>query len=753
MISRMLTNMKLYTVRRASLTRITIILLMAAACGSVGATTGYAADLAEQAHSLRKVPADASFYSASLRLKEQWDAFRGSKAYAKIMEIPLVQLGKMQAGFQWQQSNEPQVVQIRDYIQSPAGKDALAVLREMFSDEVFAYGGSNLAESIKLFMEVNSVARAARMRAIAEGENAEEAAAKKVLEQFKDQFANGLALPTFVMGFRIKDGERAKRELDEIHSLLRNLIDANVPELAAHLQRDQIAGHEFLTLRLDGSMIPWEKLREESGDLEDEEFDSIRDAVSKQTLVVALGVADEFVLLSVGESTDHLAKMGQGSALADQPAIKRLEKHADQKAVSLTYLSKALAESFGSAQRTIDDLAGSVEEAMVQGDIEEEDRKLILDDIRALDLKRYMPDPGETSMIGYLTARGYEAFQYSAGKRPMMDSSKPLSILKHVGGNPVLLVASRSKENAEDYTQAVDWLKRLAGHLEQIAEKKADADEWDKYKEFRDRGIALLEQLDQATRENLIPALADGQGAIVLDLSATSKQWFKKMPEALQPLPMFELGFVASVNDAEKLRKGVSTYIEVARDAHKLIREANPKEMPEFELPAAKVSELSGGGKLYKFPLPAEWGVDDQVAVNAGLTNDTAVVSLMPQMTERLLTETASSIDTSLPLDRPAALVTHIEIAKGIAATRPWITYGLDVATGKIKPPKEDDEDDDEDRPRDPPSATMIQMGLIVPQFEQLLDVAMALRSATSITYEEDGIWVSHSETHIEDLK
>ena len=32
-------------------------------------------------------------------------------------------------------------------------------------------------------------------------------------------------------------------------------------------------------------------------------------------------------------------------------------------------------------------------------------------------------------------------------------------------------------------------------------------------------------------------------------------------------------------------------------------------------------------------------------------------------------------------------------------------------------------------------------MGLIVPQIEQFLDVVTVLRSATSMTYEEDGIW------------
>jgi hypothetical protein len=80
----------------------------------------------------------------------------------------------------------------------------------------------------------------------------------------------------------------------------------------------------------------------------------------------------------------------------------------------------------------------------------------------------------------------------------------------------------------------------------------------------------------------------------------------------------------------------------------------------------------------------------------------------------------------------------------------------MDVMTGKIKPKAEKEEgseEAEEPAPRQPPTAQMIQMGLFVPQFQQFLDVATALRSATSISYEEDGMWVTHSETHIEDLK
>ncbi len=742
--------------RRVLFVRTALIAITMLALTAVNHLPAQAADLADQAHSLRKAPADAAFYSASLRTKEQWDAFLGSKAYGKLMEIPLVQLAKMQVAFQWQQSNEPTVAQVREYIQSPAGQDAVAVLQEMFSDEIFAYGGKNVAESIKILMAANSMARSARLEALTEGEAPENVVVDKMLKIFKEQFASGITVPTLVVGFRIKDAERAKRELDEVHSLLRNVLDEHQPELAAHLQREQIAGHEFLTLRFDGSMIPWEEIRGQAENLNEEQFNTIRDALSKQTLAIALGVADEFVLMSMGSSTDHLEKMGQGATLADEPAMKQLQQHAEQRVVGVSYLSKAFAQSLGSAQRTMDDIAGGVEEALVQGKIDEEDRKTILDDIRSLDLAKYMPEPGDTTAIAFLTARGYEAFQYTTAKRPMMESAKPLTILSHVGGSPLLLIASRSKNGVDDYNQLVTWLKRIAGHAEKVAEKKIGAEEWAKYQEFRDRGIAMLERLDQANREHLFPALADGQGALVIDFTAKSQKWFEQMPESPKPLPMLEMALVAGVSDAEKLRQGVNAYIDVAHEAYDLAKEIHPDDMPTLELPTPTISDMADGGTLYSYPLPEKWGIDPQVAVNAGLTQSFAAVSMMPRTTERLLREKPLEIDTSLKLDRPAAVVTHIEFAKLVDVTRPWIDYGLDVAMGKLKPHQEtadDESNESEKQPPAPPSPVMLQLGFIVPQVHQFLDVAATLRSATSVTYEENGMWVTHSETHIEDLK
>jgi hypothetical protein len=743
--------------RRNWLARTAFVALTTLALTNAMLLRGNGAELAEQAHSLKQVPADAAFYSASLRFKEQWHAFLGSKAYAKLMEIPFVQIAKMQVSFQWQQSEEPHVAKVREYVQSPAGQDAVAILREMFSDEGFMYAGSDFAESIKLFMDLNSLRRPFIKAEGTTGEdesnkekNPTEANVNRILDVL-EKHADTFKLPTMVMGFRIKDQARAKREVDEVHSQLRNLLDESAPEIASHLQRNQIAGHEFLTLLLDGTMLPWDKIHEEAKQLDDQQFDKLKGFISKQKLAVALGVTDEFVILSISDSTDHLEKMGRGPVLAEAPAIKWLQKHAGERLVAIQYVSKAFAKNLGSPKRTIDDIARAIEDGLTQAKISEEHRKEIEGDIRKLDLARYMPEPGDTAGVAFLTSRGYESFQYSDSKRPMMDSSRPLSILSHVGGSPMVVIASRSKQNVEDYKQIVAWLTQTTEHIEKIAQEKADADDWAKYQEIRKRAIALLERLDKANREHLYPALADGQGAIVFDVEAKSKKWFKKMPESPKPLPMFELAFAASVSDAEHLRQGISEYIDVAVEAYKLVKEYNPKEMPELKMPKAEVSEISGGGKMYTYPLPKKWDVDPQVAVNAGLTDKFVAVSIMPKTTERMLHDIAPDLDTSLKLDRPAAMVAHVEFAKFINALRPWIDYGVDVATGKLKVQKNKD-GDDEDKPAEQ-NPVALKMGFVVPQVQQFLEVMTTLRSFSAISYEDDRLWITHSETHIQDLK
>jgi hypothetical protein len=256
-----------------------------------------------------------------------------------------------------------------------------------------------------------------------------------------------------------------------------------------------------------------------------------------------------------------------------------------------------------------------------------------------------------------------------------------------VGGNPMLLLATRTTENPQDYAQAIDWFKRIGVQVEKIVETKVEPEAWAHYQQYRDRGVELLERLDQVNREHFIPALEDGQ-------------------------------------------------------------------MAEFDLPEPKVRRFGGGSAIYVYELPEEWGIDSQIAINGGLTESVAVASCSPATTERLMKEISLDVDTSLDLKRPAAAVFHFQFGNMIDAIRPWIDYGFDVATGKLKVEKDEDaESESSDDQQAQQAAIAMQMGFVMPQIQQFLDFTTALKSFSSVTYEDDGVWVTHSETHFEDLE
>jgi hypothetical protein len=114
-------------------------------------------------------------------------------------------------------------------------------------------------------------------------------------------------------------------------------------------------------------------------------------------------------------------------------------------------------------------------------------------------------------------------------------------------------------------------------------------------------------------------------------------------------------------------------------------------------------------------------------------------------------------------MTRPASKVAYVEFGKLIDAIRLWADYGGAVATGQLKPADEDEDDgedaqedefgDDEDEQSQEEAAAMMTVGLVLPQVHQFFDFTSALRSVSSVTYQEDDVWVTHGEIHIQDLE
>jgi len=704
-----------------------------------------AQSLPDQARSLRLVPADAAFYSANLRIKEQWDLFAGSKAYARLMQIPFIQSAKMYVEYQLQESPEPPIAMFREYMASEEGKAALALLKEMFADEAFAYGSADMASLLGYFMELNSINQSAQFESMTSGRDLDDIVGKRAMEWLNTR-KDELNVPDGVFGFRVRDRARATRHLDVLHTHLKKMQGAP-PELAARLKREQINGREFLILRLDGSLLPWDDLQSES-DLSPEDREKLKSLISAKTLVVAIGVVDDFVVASFGDTTEHLAKLGQGSLMAEHASIARLSKHATERVTAISFASQDFLTKINSPKRSMDDAVKSISELLKTAPISEEQQATLREDMRGFAdaIVKYFPQAGETSAINFLTARGYEAFAYGKGTRPGADSSRPLEILNHVGGNPLLIVATHAGDTIEDYSLAVDWVKRLAVHVEKIAEQQSPPAEWAEYLKHRERGLAILRRIDRANREQIIPALKANEQAFVVDVASKSVQWFAPLPRSPEPLAMIEIGLVSRVDDASLLRKGVSEYAAAIQDGLNFLHEISPDQFPKLQIPAPE-TRRSANGEIFSYSFPAEWGVDSQLALNGGLSDKVFAVSLQPAFTEQLLKPAPISIDTAIDLKRPATMATHFQFAKLLAAVRPWIDYGVGVATGRISADGGAGEAD--------PGQQMIMMqaGLFMPQVNQLLDVFSTLRSHTSITYREDDAWVTHAEMHLKDLE
>ena len=88
-------------------------------------------------------------------------------------------------------------------------------------------------------------------------------------------------------------------------TLALGLLLADQPELKQRLAREKIAGGDFLTMQLDGSLIPWEPIAEGAG----VDISQIRDAVNKKELSLAIGVRDRYLLVSLGDrAADGIAR-------------------------------------------------------------------------------------------------------------------------------------------------------------------------------------------------------------------------------------------------------------------------------------------------------------------------------------------------------------------------------------------------------------------------------------------------------------
>ena len=693
--------------------------------------------------SARLIPADAAFYVGSYRCGEQIKIIAESNAWQKLIGMPSVQMGLGLLKEQLENEDNDKAAQAKAVLDNPQFKDLLGLLADMFSDDMFCFGSAELGEVLELAQDVGNATSYGPMYFAASGEadamspqEMQGKAALYVLAKNVDK----IKIPTVVAGFSVEDEERAVVHLGKLEGFL-GLLTLMQPQFAGRVIRQEIGDSQFLTVTLDGEMIPWEEAPlDEAREFEANEgdVDRIVEKVKELNLVIAMGVREGFLTLAVTDSMESLKKLGEGDSLLTRPEMDVVKEHGNKRLTSLSYASEDFTTRLSMSPEDLDGLLKIGEAALKQLPLEDDDKERILKDATALvdDLKSLIPKPGAGVGFSFLTDTGAESYGYNWTENPMLDGSQPLELLNHIGGDPLLAITWREHVYPDVFERIVHWVRVGHEYFEEFAVPEMSKKDRRQYKKAMKFIEPLFEELVDAS-ESFIEA-CDGQAAIVIDARLKSKQIAADVPETEEPMPMLEPAIVVGIKDADDMREAYVGYQSSFNGLLEMAREFDKNgEIPEdYEIPWPDVSETSDTSTL-TYTFPSEWGVDEQIVPNAVLTDDIAVVTASEAHSDRLLASTPPTLGGALAdAKRPRAVAALFDWAGTVDALTPWLRLAaIEAAKENLGGEKGDEE-----------------IEAVLAQLDTVLEVLKAIRLCTLECYFEEGALVTHSVMEVQDV-
>ena len=626
------------------------------------------------------VPVDAAFFASWSRQGEQFERLRESRAFAEFMEIPQVRevLGPVLLG-EYDEEN-PNHVTMKQWLAQPFVQVGL----EAVSHEVFLYGDVSFTELVHQIQDMVASGRRHRLQALAAGKTAKAADLEASLATVGK--LGELRVPNLVFGFRVKDPLRARSQLMLLDmltqlGLMRNDVPPWVRERYGH---EAVQGQRFVTFKVDGSMLLMTGIKFEEG-AAPELVAALKAALERVEMVVAVGFLGDHVLVSIGDSTEHLEQFGKGDSLSGHADLGPLVELTDERLTSVRYVSSdyraALAAKPGQVPELVELIRASTES---DESLSEETRVKVKEALAALEKEKRPGGTRPAAVLGfsYLTSSGYEGFRYGdAAQAPELDG--PMRVLLHVGADPIVVSARRDWiGSVEDYGRFSDWLVSVARPVGQAID--AGNDEGVRYLWYQ--VCDLARQFDTIMGEQIVPVLAHGEAALVISATDRARKWHADMPAAEEPLPLPELGLVVETSDPEGLLEGVEDAYQVVQAGIRLVSDAAeeiPPLMPEIEDTAM--------GRLYYLAMwPELTRIDpDLLAPTAGLSDRWLVVTLRPKTATALLRRTGW-IPAEFSAEEQARLTSlrHVRPEGFVQIVLDWMGY---VEENLTEEPSEED--------------------------------------------------------------
>jgi len=694
------------------------------AAGKRGPATEYERVVGAAAY----VPQDVSFYSSTLHLASRLGRIYDSRAVRNIVKLPFVQQMIATA------NANPQVREVLHVLAThPLAVEGLPVLKDAVSNEIFICAGPELPNTLGAVSRVMSgiffqgmemgMASAASPDGPT-GDISPRQVVDSVLANRKH-----LRMPSFLVGFKLTDVPRAKAFLDKWL--------AKIPDPTNRIKTESVAGGSLRVVRVAGREMPFDGLAEElrAAGIEPKKAAALIDHLAGLTLTIAVGVVDEYLVLSIGEDTSLLERWGKGTSLARSAEFAPLRERFRPSLCDVSYTSTAMVAQSQWGREDVRGLARMLVSYIPDGAAPKGLKGRLGKDVDRFVDELDFGEPGNTLGFSFEN-RGVESYSFESADGSDLDASGPLTILAHRGRDPIYAQAFREKKNSGTYAWCVKWLKTAYGYFEDYAVAELPPERRAEY----DKAVAIfgpfLASIDKTTREYIIPATDGTQGLVVIDgggvLAALPKDWDVKMAS---PFPVPRIGVAWELNDADQFVAGMGLYRKAAVTLLTNVKVAYPSEfIVDLELPAPKTSPLAGG-TLYTYGRIVD-ELGDDVMPCALIKGNLLVMSTSKALAAEMAVPVAMAGSEITSPESPAGSVVLVNFD----ASNAYLAAVAESALAMLK-------DNEVIEPRDLAQALTVK-GYI----DTVLGSLRAFRGYSSTTTIDDGRLIEHSWLHVEDI-
>jgi len=496
-----------------------------------------------------------------------------------------------------------------------------------------------------------------------------------------------------VIGVKVSNPDKVAFQLTRLHKLIEDGLnsDDDLKMFAERFSAGRIGRHPFLTMKLDGDMIPWGEadLTELTGKQRVMAERAIA-IMKKKTITAAIGVWEDYLIVSIGDNNDHLANLGEGDLLIDRKEFAKVRKHSDEKVVSVWYASEEFAKTASNIDGTLDYYRAmaslmlndpSIElDGMVRGRIERDMKEF------QTDLVSLIPKAGAMVRFVLWDEHGYEGYIQNWTENRHLTTTEPLTILQHTGRSPVVVMASNLQQREDLFDIGVKWVERGWLYIEDFVPPELDPEEREKFKRFATKVPPLWEKFVATTREKWQPAVANGQRAFV---AVEGEAISIPLPtgEKSEPLPTIEFALITGVSDKEKFLGAATDYYDLIDETAAVLHDVDPDAIPKWTVPRPK--PVKGEEDLHYYALPKEVreGVDRKELITLGVSDDVAVITSTQAVAKQILKSRPAKLGgVATGLDKPLASVTYIDVERGLKLAERWTAEAIRQGAADIVP-------------------------------------------------------------------